>query len=93
MEIIFLMQKPLEAIQIWSFDEDEDDQVYDFFYDHMPFKIYENGSMGPSYKKWRLSCPTMGTLYRLANQLLSDLQDKNYYHLFDMNSILHCKSS
>jgi pre-mRNA-processing factor 8 len=34
----------------------------------------------------------MANLYRLANQLLSDLADKNYYHLFDLNSFYTAKA-
>lgn len=69
-----LNAEPLESIQM-ELDEDEDDQVYDFFYDHMPLRFTKMVN-GPSYRRWRLSCPVMGNLYRLANQLLSDLQDK-----------------
>lgn len=79
-----LNAEPLESIQM-DLDEEEDDLVYDFFYDHMPLK-HTKMVNGPSYKRWRLSPPIMGNLYRLANQLLSDLQDKNYYHLFDLKS-------
>lgn len=79
-----------DAIQM-ELDEDEDDNVYDFFYDHMPLK-HSKMVNGPSYKKWRLNPPTMGNLYRLANQLLSDLQDKNYYHLFNLKSFCTAKA-
>jgi pre-mRNA-processing factor 8 len=43
-------------------------------------KFQVNGS---SYRKWFLNLEIMGNLYRLANQLLSDLVDKNYFYLFD----------
>lgn len=34
----------------------------------------------------------MSTLYKLAWQLLSDLTDKNYFYLFDLNSFITAKS-
>ena len=79
-----LNAEPLDSIQL-ELDEEEDDQVYDFFYDHMPLKFTKMVN-GPSYRRWKLNCPIMGNLYRLANQLLSDLQDRNYYYLFDIKS-------
>lgn len=39
---------------------------------------------GTSYKKWRLSLAQMSVLYRLAGQLISDLVDRNYFYLFDL---------
>jgi len=85
-----LNAEPLDSIQM-ELDEEEDDQVYDFFYDHMPLKFTKMVN-GPSYKKWRLNCSVMGNLYRLGNQLLSDLQDKNYFHLFDLKSFCTAKA-
>ena len=34
----------------------------------------------------------MSNLYRLANQLLSDLNDKNYFYLFDLKSFYTAKA-
>lgn len=34
----------------------------------------------------------MGNLHRLASQLLSDLQDQNYFHLFDKSSFYTSKA-
>ena len=34
----------------------------------------------------------MSTLYRLANQLLTDLVDDNYFYLFDMKSFFTAKA-
>ena len=34
----------------------------------------------------------MATLYRLANQLLSDLPDDNYFYLFDLKSFFTAKA-
>lgn len=47
---------------------------------------------GSSYRKWNLSLPIMSTLYRLANQLLTDLVDNNYFYLFDMKSFFTAKA-
>ena len=39
------------------------------------------------------SCtPIMATLHRLAGQLLSDLIDRNYFYLFDMESFFTAKA-
>lgn len=82
--------EPLEAIQM-ELDEEEDDAIFDWFYDNKPLMDtkYVNGS---SYRKWRLDLPIMSTLYRIANQLLSDLNDKNYFYLFDLNSFFTAKA-
>jgi hypothetical protein len=34
----------------------------------------------------------MANLHRLASQLLSDLCDKNYFYLFDVNSFITAKA-
>ncbi|KAJ2783590.1 pre-mRNA-splicing factor 8 [Coemansia interrupta] len=47
---------------------------------------------GPTYRKWRLDLPTMANLHRLADQLLSDVSDPNYFYLFDLNSFITAKS-
>ena len=44
------------------------------------FPRYVNGS---TYQRWQFTLPMMSTLYRLANQLLTDLVDDNYFYLFD----------
>ena len=47
---------------------------------------------GTTYRKWQLSLPQMATLYRLANQLLTDLVDDNYFYLFDLKSFFTAKA-
>ena len=47
---------------------------------------------GTTYRKWNLSLPIMATLYRMANQLLTDLVDDNYFYLFDMKSFFTAKA-
>ena len=47
---------------------------------------------GPSYKRWVFTPKIMANLYRLASQLLSDIYDKNYYHLFDLESFYTAKA-
>jgi pre-mRNA-processing factor 8 len=37
-------------------------------------------------------CVSIGTLYRLASQLLSDLTDRNYFYLFDLESFYTAKA-
>ena len=43
---------------------------------------------GSSYRKWHLTLGQQGVLYRLSNQLLSDLMDKPLEH-YVMDVILY----
>ncbi|KAL2493475.1 Pre-mRNA-processing-splicing factor [Abeliophyllum distichum] len=81
---------PLEPIQL-ELDEEEDSAVNTWFYDHKPL-VKTKLINGPSYRKWHLSLPIMATLHRLAGQLLSDLIDRNYFYLFDMESFFTAKA-
>ncbi|KAI4285024.1 MAG: hypothetical protein L6R38_000976 [Xanthoria sp. 2 TBL-2021] len=82
--------EPLEPIQM-ELDEVEDNPVSEWFYEHRPLLDTPHVN-GPSYKEWNLSLPQMATLYRLSHQLLSDLVDKNYFHMFDLNSFRTAKA-
>ncbi|KAL8673413.1 MAG: hypothetical protein Q9168_002156 [Polycauliona sp. 1 TL-2023] len=82
--------EPLEPIQM-ELDEAEDNPVLEWFYEHRPLLDTPHVN-GPSYKEWNLSLPQMATLYRLSHQLLSDLVDKNYFHMFDLNSFRTAKA-
>jgi len=82
--------EPLEPIYM-DLDEQDDAAVFDWFYDHKPLQ-YSRFVLGESYKKWRLPVSIMGNLHRLANQLLSDLTDKNYFYLFDLKSFFAAKA-
>jgi pre-mRNA-processing factor 8 len=82
--------EPLEPIQM-ELDESEDGPVYEWFYDHRPLLDTPHVN-GPSYKEWNLTLPQMATLYRLSRPLLSDVVDKNYFHMFDLNSFLTAKA-
>uniref|UniRef100_A0A1I7X505 PRO8NT domain-containing protein n=1 Tax=Heterorhabditis bacteriophora TaxID=37862 RepID=A0A1I7X505_HETBA len=82
--------EPLEPIQI-ELEPEEDKAVEGWFYDHKPLANtrFVNGQ---TYRKWAFSIPMMSTLYRLANQLLTDLVDDNYYYLFDLKSFFTAKA-
>lgn len=82
--------EPLEPIQI-ELDPEEDGSIEKWFYDHKPLigSKYVNGS---TYRKWNLALPQMATLYRLANQLLTDLVDENFFYLFDPKSFFTAKA-
>ncbi|KAJ6106408.1 Pre-mRNA-processing-splicing factor 8A [Penicillium capsulatum] len=82
--------EPLEPIQM-ELDEEEDGAVYEWFYDHRPLLDTPHVN-GPSYKSWNLSLPQMATLHRLSHQLLSDVVDENYFHMFDLNSFFTAKA-
>merc|ERR1719171_2194192 len=81
---------PLDAIPM-ELDEDEDEAVIDWFYDHKPL-LHSKFVNGTSYKKWKLDLPIMATLHRLAGQLLTDLTDPNYFYLFDAQSFFTAKA-
>ncbi|MCJ1257531.1 pre-mRNA-splicing factor 8 [Lignoscripta atroalba] len=82
--------EPLEPIQM-ELDEVEDGPVLEWFYEHRALLDTPHVN-GPSYKEWNLTLPQMATLYRLSHQLLSDLVDKNYFHMFDLKSFLTAKA-
>ena len=82
--------EPLEPIQM-ELDEAEDGPVHEWFYEHRPLLDTPHVN-GPSYKEWNLTLPQMATLYRLSHQLLSDLVDKNYFHMFDLPSFETAKA-
>lgn len=82
---------PPDSIEM-ELDEDEDQPVIEWFYEDRPLKDNPEYTNGPSYKTWTLTLPQMATLHRLSHQLLSDVVDKNYFHLFDMNSFLTAKA-
>lgn len=82
--------EPLEPIQM-ELNEDEDEPVYEWFYDHKPLMDTPHIN-GPSYKGWNLTLPQMATLFRLSRPLISDVVDKNYFYLFDLKSFLTAKA-
>jgi pre-mRNA-processing factor 8 len=47
-------------------DEEEDNAVFDWFYDHMPLQ-HTPMVNGPSYRFWRLPLKVMANLHRLSN--------------------------
>lgn len=82
----------LESIQM-ELDEEEDDPIYDHFYDAKPFIKSKQFVNGPSYRRWKLPIPILANLHRIANQLLSDLvADQNYFYLFDKRAFFTAKA-
>ncbi|APA11065.1 hypothetical protein sscle_07g058350 [Sclerotinia sclerotiorum 1980 UF-70] len=82
--------EPLEPIQL-ELDEGEDGAVFEWFYENRPLLDTPHIN-GPSYKEWNLTLPQMATLYRLSRPLLSDLVDKNYFHMFELKSFQTAKA-
>lgn len=82
--------EPLEPVQM-ELDESEDAPVFEWLYDQRPLLDTPHVN-GPSYKEWNLSLPQMATLYRLSHQLLSDVVDQNYSHMFDLPSFFTAKA-
>ena len=56
-------------------DPTEDEPVIEWFYDPLPL-LDTSQVNGKSYRKWRLSLAQQAVLFRLSNQLLSDLMDR-----------------
>ena len=86
----FAQVEPLEPIQM-ELDAEDDAPVARWFYDAKPLlgTPHINGS---SYRWWRLPVAVMANLHRLGHQLLSDVVDRNYFHLFDMPSFCTAKA-
>mmetsp|Transcript_39303 Transcript_39303/g.60016 ORF Transcript_39303/g.60016 Transcript_39303/m.60016 type:complete len:517 (+) Transcript_39303:252-1802(+) len=82
--------EPLEAIQM-ELDEEDDDQIFDWFYDHMPLQ-HTKMVNGPSYRFWKLPLKTLANLHRVAGQLLNDYNDSNFTYLFDKKSFYTAKA-
>lgn len=82
--------EPQEAIRI-ELDPEDDSPVVKWFYDHKPLR-WTKMVNGPSYKQWRLPVPVLANLHRLAEQLLTEVGDKNYFYLFDFPSFITAKS-
>jgi pre-mRNA-processing factor 8 len=84
--------EPLDAIEM-ELDERDDAAVLDWFYDHKPLQHDPRRWVkGPAYRRWRLPVEVMSVLHRLAGQLLTDLTDPGYYHLFDLRSFFTAKA-
>eukprot|EP00948_MAST-09A_sp_MAST-9A-sp1_P002883 g2883.t1 len=82
--------EPLDAIWM-ELDEEDDQHVIEWFFDHQPLKDTRHVN-GDSYRKWRLPIPILENCYRLANQIMSDIVDPNYFYLFDKNSFFTAKA-
>ena len=61
---ILRMSPHIGVLMLTMFEDD--DSVFDFFYDHMPLRKSKFVN-GPSYKSWHLTLPVMSNLYRLSN--------------------------
>ncbi len=83
--------EPLEAIQLEMDEDDEDKAIAEWFYDHKPL-LDSTHVNGASYRKWNLTMPQVACLYRMANQLMTDLVDENYFYLFDLKSFFTAKA-
>ncbi|OAA61907.1 pre-mRNA processing splicing factor 8 [Niveomyces insectorum RCEF 264] len=82
--------EPLEPIQM-ELDEEEDEAVYEWLYDNRPL-LDTSHVNGPSYKRWNLSLQQMATLYRLSRPLMTEIQDNNYFYLFEPQSFFTAKA-
>uniref|UniRef100_H2Z6W6 MPN domain-containing protein n=1 Tax=Ciona savignyi TaxID=51511 RepID=H2Z6W6_CIOSA len=83
--------EPLEPVQM-ELDPEDDAAVIDWFYDNKPLQDDPKYVNGPTYRKWHLSLPQLSALYRMANQLITDLVDDNYFYLFDLKAFFTSKA-
>ena len=83
--------EPNLPIQL-ELNEEEDNEIYDFFYDYQPLKFSKNYVNGTSYKRYSLNNKIMTNLFRLSSQIISEIYDKNYFYLFDLNSFYTAKA-
>lgn len=83
--------EPLDAIQL-DLSKNKDSSVYEWLYDEKP--LIENLKIvnGDSYRTWKLDLQTMGNLYRLAQSLLPNNHDSNYFYLFNKEAFFTAKS-
>lgn len=81
--------EPPEPIQL-ELDPDED-IVSEWFYDEKPL-VGTSHVNGPSYRFWELDPAQIANLYRLADPILSDITDENYFYLFDDKSFFTAKA-
>jgi len=73
-------------------DEEEDANVIEWFYDHKPLINNKEFVNGETYKRWKLPVRIMTNLHRLAEQILSDIIDKNYFYLFEEKAFFTAKA-
>ncbi|CAH8480606.1 unnamed protein product [Heterobilharzia americana] len=84
-EPIYVAQWELEL------DSEEDAAILEWFYDRNPLADSKHVN-GVTYRRWNLPLNIMSNLYRLANSLLTDLVDDNYFYLFDLKSFFTAKA-
>ena len=85
------LEPALEPVQM-ELDEDEDDAIFDWFYEHKALQDNRLHVNGPSYRRWWLSIAQMSALYRIAAQLVTDVVDPNYFFLFDLPAFYTAKA-
>lgn len=89
--------EPLEAVRM-ELDEEEDEAVFKWFYEPggpanvVDPKTGRRKYMSKSNRRWRLDVESMINLHRLAEPILSDIIDKNYFYLFEKNAFFTAKA-
>lgn len=83
--------EPPKGIQM-EFNYKQDKSISEWFYEEKPLLDNKEFVNGESYKKWRLSLPIMCRLYNISSPLLSNIEDPNYYYLFDKSAFFNSKS-
>ena len=83
--------EPPEAVRM-ELDEEDDEKVREWFYDHKPLMYVRKNVNGPSYKTWTLDVGTMSNLYRLASSMVGSMIDENGKYLFDKRAFFTAKA-
>lgn len=84
--------EPLDAIVL----DDEDlptasSANLDWLYDEKPL-IETSFVNGESYKRWNLPLQTMTSLFEISKPILPEINDPNYFYLFDKEAFFTAKS-
>lgn len=82
---------PPESIQM-KIDLGKFKTIEDWFYDDKPFIDDLNVVNGESYKTWSLDLHKRTELYKLAQPLLTGLNDSNYFYLFNREDFFTSKA-
>ncbi|KAK6202977.1 NUC071 domain-containing protein [Scheffersomyces amazonensis] len=82
----------IEAPDSIQLDLSNHPSIEEWIYDDKPLIDDNQYTNGDSYKKWHLDLQQMASLYRIAQPLMPEVTDPNYYYLFDKNALFTAKA-
>lgn len=84
--------EPPEAIELEEIDDESKyNDISEWLYDEKPL-IETSYVNGDSYKKWNLNLDKMSALYDMSKPIVAQVNDPNYYYLFDKTAFFTAKS-